>query len=162
MTDQQRRAAATITLLVVLFSTCALGAVAIAVIRGSGPLGEHFPGRQFILIIHDQSGLQTMLKALPIIVSVGLTIVARYKLKDWQYYATVAVTVIGIMASAYLYVELAAADQARRFWAYSPVEGVDNYASFTGLARSFLMIMGLWFMGILGAQLGMKNLGEAK
>ncbi len=101
-----------------------------------------------------------MLKALPILVSIGLTILASYKLKDWQYYATVAVALLGVIASAWLYVELGAPDQARRFWAYSPLLEISDYDSFAGQARSFLMIMGLWFVGILGSQLGIKNWGE--
>lgn len=159
MTEQQRRAAATVSLLLIVVSALGITTLLGFTLFGSDPLGDRFPGRQFILLIHDPGGLQTMLKALPIIVSVGLTVLATYKLKDWQYYATVAVALLGVIACAWLYNEIKDPIEARRYWAYSPILEISDYNSFTGQARSFLMIMGLWFAGILASQLGIKNLG---
>jgi hypothetical protein len=84
----------------------------------------------------------------------GLSIVAGARLKDWQFYATVAVTVLGIVMCVYMVMELSDPVQAQRFWAYSPVDAINNYATFNAAARPFLVAVGGWFVAVLTVQLG--------
>ena len=156
MTLQQKRAAAAIAFLIVAAAAAYLLVLAIAVGISQGPAGDRFPGRLFMLVIHNQSSLELMLKALPILITAGISIFVKYELKDWQYFGTVAVSAIGAIASLYLLLELSAPDQANRFWANSPVEEIQNFASFIAASRPFLIGAGVWFVGILLLQLGLK------
>ncbi len=157
MTRQQKRAAATISFGIVLLSALALAILAIVTGLASGPLGDRFPGRQLILLVHTQRFLETLLQALPALITLGISIIARTRLKDWQFYATVMVSVIGVAMCVYLVMEFSAPEQAQRFWAFSPVGEIQNYASFIDAVRPFLIATGIWFMAILGIQLGLTG-----
>lgn len=131
--------------------------LAVATGFSEGPLGDRFPGRQLVLLVHTRSLLETLLQGIPALVTIGISIVAGARLKDWQYYATVAVTVIGVVTCIYLVMELSDPEQAQRFWAYSPVPEIENYATFIGAAQPFLVVAGAWFVAILGIQLGLTG-----
>jgi len=161
MTERQKRAAATISFGVVFLATALLLILAVQTAGSTNPLGDHFLGRQFILLVHTRSTIELLLEALPAVLSVGMSIFAASRLKDWQFYATVAVTVLGIALCVYLVMELSDPDQARRFWAYSPVEDIGNYQTFTTAARPFLVAIGGWLVAILVTQLGMTARSQA-
>jgi hypothetical protein len=154
MDEQKKRAAATLSLLIIVLGALSLAILTFQVGGQSGVLGNRFAGRQLVLLIHIRGSLDMLLAALPAILSFGLSALAGVRLKDWQFYATIAVTVAGIAMSIYLVMELSDPDQARRFWAYSPVAAIHNYESFIAAAKPFLVGVGAWFVGVLGIQLG--------
>lgn len=161
MSERQKRAAATISFGIVLVCVLALVVLATATGATGKPLGDRFPGRQLILLVHTRNLFETMLQGIPALITIGISIVTRGRLKDWQYYATVAVTVIGIAMCVYLVMELSDPDQAQRFWAFSPVSEIENYASFNDVARPFFVTAGVWFVAILGIQLGLTGQRQA-
>lgn len=154
MTPRQKRAAATISFGILVLSATFLGVLAYQTGMLTDPLGDHFAGRQFILLAHTRGTLETLLEALPAIISLGMSIIAGSRLRDWQFYATVAVTIVGIAACIYLVVELDDPNQARRFWAYSPINEIYNKATFAAVSKPFLVAAGGWFVAVLGIQLG--------
>jgi hypothetical protein len=157
MSEQQKRAAAALSFLIVLAASFFLLWLSVAVIGSQESLGDKRPGRQFMLAIGSWGLLDTALKALPVIITVGIGLLARYKLKDWQFYGTVAASVIGVVAAAYLLIEVSSVETARRFWAYSPVPRLEDYNSFVSAAQATLVTTVIWLVGVLGIQLGIKG-----
>ncbi len=156
MTAQQKRAAAFLSFLLIALTSAFLLWLALLVAWSSQPLGGEFPGRFFILLIHDVSSLQIALKSVPFLVVFGISLLGNYQLRDWIFYGTIAVSVSGIAAATYLLMELNAIPTARRFWQYSPVEGLHDYQSLVAAMRSSLVPFIAWFVGLLASQLGIK------
>lgn len=157
MTLQQKRAAAIISFAIVGLAAGFLMLTAFALLGSGEALGNRFPGRNFVLAAHNRNDLEIMFKLLPVLLSVGIPIFAQYKLKDWQYWATLAVSILGIAASVYLLMELSDPEQAARFWAYSPVAEVHTFKTFTEGTRPSLIFAGGWFLSVLLIQLGIKH-----
>lgn len=162
MDEQKQRAAATISLLIIVAGVIFLSILAAQIAGPREALGDRFAGRQFILLAHIRSSLDIILAALPAIISFGLSVLAGVRFKDWQFYTTIAVTVGGVLLCIYMVMELADPVQAQRFWAYSPVATIDNYESFTAAAQPLLVGVGAWFVGVLGVQLGVTAIQGAQ
>jgi hypothetical protein len=159
MTEQQKRAATAVSLVVIIVVSTLLLILAYAVFFTTGSLGNRFPGRQFMLVVHSWSVLGIALKTLPPIVSIGVAIFVRYKLRDWVFYAVLTLSAAGAVAALLLLLEVASIDTARRFWAYSPADGLDDFASFASAAQTALGAIILWLVGVFGLQLGLKPRG---
>lgn len=157
MTMQQKKAATALSLLIVLGASLLLLWLAIFVASGHAQ-GDKLPARMFMLAIANWDGLAIMLKLLPAILSVGLAFLGAYKLKDPLFYAVVGTSVLGLVATAYLFMEISAVATAKTFWAYSPVSNLEDYQSFVGAAQKGLGVVGGWFVTIILAELGIKAL----
>lgn len=157
MTQQQRRGAAIFGLVIVGVVTLLLLWLALEVATMRHPLGNNAPGREFMLIISSWDAAGIFLKAIPPAVTVGITVLMRYKLKDWQYYASLAACAAGAACAAYLFFEVSAVATARRFWSYSPVPKLEDYAAFTLAAQLALGLTGAWLIGLLLIQIGVKR-----
>jgi hypothetical protein len=134
----------------------------IAVMAGSGSLGDRFPGRVLMLLVHNWSFLSVTLKAVPALLTIGISIFANYKLRDLPFYLIVSVSVVGILAAVYLILEVSSVDTARRFWAYSPVASLEDYQSFVSAAQTGLGALAAWLFVVLGIQLGVKKGAEGQ
>lgn len=156
MTEQQNRGTAIVSVVIVGVVSAYLLWLSLAVVGSDMRLGDYQPGRTFMLAIHNWSGLSLFLKSVPIIVTLGITIFARYKLKDWQFFALIILSMIGIVASLYLYLEVSTVETARKFWAYSPVQALETYDAFVGKAQASLAVVGGWLIGLVAIQLGVK------
>lgn len=156
MTAQQKRAAAFLSFLLIALTSFFLVWIALLVAFSDQSLGGKFPGRFFMLLIHNEDSLQIALKAVPFLVTFGISLLAQYKLRDWIFYGVLAVSVVGIAAATYLMIELSAVDTAKRFWQFSPVAGLEDYRSFVSAMRSSLVPFIVWFIGLLASQLGIK------
>jgi hypothetical protein len=110
-----------------------------------------------MLAIADWDALRTLLKGLPAVVSIGLALLGAYRLKDWLFYAIVVVTLVGSANSIYLYMELGSVSTAKAFWPYSPVDSLQDYASFVAAAHKMLGGSIVWFISVLLSELGIKT-----
>jgi hypothetical protein len=129
----------------------------ISVLTATASLGDKPPGRQFMLLVANWGAVSIALKALPPLITIGIGILARYRLRDWQFYGTVVASAMGIAAAVYLLAEVSSVDTARRFWAYSPVNRLEDYDAFVGAAQTGLGSLVVWFVAVLGIQLGVKQ-----
>lgn len=158
MSEQQKKAATALSLTIVAIVSLFLTWLAVEVATGT-VLGDRVPGRLFMLGITNWDALAIALKALPVIISVGLALLGAYKLRDALFYAIVAVSVIGLFASIYLFLEVSSVSTAKHFWAYSPTDRLEDYSSFVSAAQKGLGVLGGWFLGVIGLELRIKVKG---
>jgi hypothetical protein len=156
MSQRHKRTVAGLSLFIIFIVCICLLALVYAVFVSTGPLGKSFPGRQFMLLLQSWSALGIALKALPPAITVGVGIFVRYKLKDWQYYGTLAVAFIGACAALALLVEVGSITTARRFWAYSPTPSLSDYDAFVGPAQTALALILGWLVSLVLIQVGLK------
>ncbi len=154
MTEQQKRAATLVSLYITAVLAAYLGLLALEIGRGKSHLGDHFPGRLFMLMIYNDSTLGTVLKSVPYLITFGMSLLAARGLKDWIFYSIVAVSVIGIGSSVYILTEATATTTAQLFWQVSPVPALESYATFVPAMKASMIPFIVWFIGILMCQLG--------
>lgn len=157
MSPQQKKGAAIFSLALVSVAVLFLLLLFAAIIFSSGSLGDRFPGRVLMLLVHNWSFLSVTLKAAPALLTIGISVFANYKLKDLPFYLIVSVSLVGILLSVYLILEVSSVDTARRFWAYSPVTSLEDYQSFVSAAQTGLGAIAAWLVLVLGIQLGVKK-----
>lgn len=162
MSPQQKKGAAIFSLVIVSIAVLFLLSLFVAVLFGNGSLGDRFPGRTLMLLVYNWSFLSVTLKAAPALLTIGISIFANYKLKDLPFYLIVSVSLVGILMSVYLILEVSSVETARRFWAYSPVTSLEDYQSFVSAAQTGLGAIATWLVLVLGIQLGVKKGGEAE
>jgi hypothetical protein len=155
VTDQQKRAATALSLAIVALASLFFVWLAVEVAIGSAR-GDRMPGRAFMLAIASWDALAIALKALPLIISVGLALLGAYKLKDGLFYAIVAVSAVGLLASIYLFLEVSSVSTAKDFWAYSPADRLEDFESFVSAAQKGLGLIGGWFVTVIAVELGIK------
>jgi uncharacterized membrane protein YeaQ/YmgE (transglycosylase-associated protein family) len=114
-----------------------------------------------MLAIANWDAMAVMLKALPAILSVGLALLGAYKLKDWLFYGIVGASIAGLVATAYLFMEVSAVTTAKAFWAYSPISNLEDYDAFVSAAHKGLGIVGAWLVSVILAELGIKALSPS-
>lgn len=157
MTLQQKRGAAIFSLFIVSIAVLFVVSLFIAIVFGSGSLGDHFPGRTLMLLVHNWSILSLTLKAVPAVITIGISIFAKYRLKDLPFYLIISVSAVGIIISAYLILEISSIETARRFWAYSPVADLEDYESFVSAAQTGLGTIAAWLVAVFAIQIGVKR-----
>jgi hypothetical protein len=153
---RQKRAASVISLLLVVAASAFFLWLAIDVLVGR-VRGVAQPARFFMLMIADWDVASVAFKSLPLLISAGLAALGVYKAKDWLFYAIVGVSVVGFLSSGYLLFEVASVETAKRFWAYSPSDSLQDYVSFVRSARTGLGAMVSWFVGVILIELGIRK-----
>ena len=153
--DRQKKALTAFSLLLVAGGTAFLVWLSIAVVTGASR-GNVWPGRMFMLLISDWNSASGVFKGLATLLSVGVAYVSAYKMKDWLYFAIVAVSVVGFFAAAYLFFEVTSVSTAKSFWPYSPTDKLQDYNSFVAAARVGLGVLCGWFIGVIAAEVGVR------
>jgi hypothetical protein len=156
MDERRKRGAAILSLGIVGITAGFVVWLWAETIFSSHALGNNFPGRQFMLIAYSWSPLAIASKGGFPIITFGITIIGRYKIKDWQYYLTLLTCAAGAAAALYLVFEVSSVDTARRFWAYSPISALEDYSSFVSAAQISLCAVATWLIVLLGIQVGVK------
>ena len=155
MTEQQKRAAGALSLTIVTVVSAYLSWLAIEVGRGAAR-GDQAPGLLFMLAISNWDALSIMLKAAPIIISVGLALMGSYQMRDALFYALLAVSAVGVAATIYLLLELNSISIAKEFWQYSTTDIADP-DKFSSAVRKTLVPVGAWLVGVIGIELGITT-----
>jgi hypothetical protein len=155
--EQQKKAATAVSLLIVTAAALFLLWLALDVSSGTAD-SRHEPGKLFVLAIANWGGLGIALKSLPILLSIGLSFVGSYVLKDWLFYGLVAVSVLGAAAAIYLYMALGVEETAWKFWNDSPAGNIQSYEAFLSAAHTGLGVAIAWFVAVVLAELGIKRI----
>ena len=158
MNELQKKAATAVSLAIVTAAALFLLWLALDVSSGTAN-SLHAPGKLFLLAIANWGGLGIALKSLPILLSIGLSLVGSYVLKDWLFYGLVAVSVLGGAAAVYLYMALGVPATAWHFWADdSPAVNIQSYETFVSAAHTGLGVAIAWFVAIILAELDIKRI----
>ena len=155
MNNQQKKAATALSLAIVGLASLFLIWLAFEVAIGTAR-GDRVPGRLFMLAVANWDALAIVLKSLPALISVGLAFLGAYKLKDGLFYAIVAASAAGLLASVFLFLEVSSVSTAKDFWAYSPADRLEDYQSFVSAAQKGLGLVGGWFVAAIAVELRIK------
>lgn len=156
MTTRQKKAATALSLAIVVAAFAYLTWIAICVAAGTAR-GDEPPARLFMLAINNWDALAIAFKAMPLIVSVGLAFLGSDEDRDALFYGMLTVAVIGLGVSAYLLLELDSVSTSKLFWQYSPVDSIQDYETFTSATRKALVPVCIWFVSVIGIELGLPR-----
>lgn len=159
MNDRQKRALINFSVVLVV-GAAAYFVWLFAAVVGGYARGDVWPGKFLMLLIVDWNSVLGAFKGLAVLIAGGIAYVGAYKIKNWIFYAIVGVLAIGFLATSYLFFEVTSVSTAKKFWAYSPMDRLQDYHSFVTAARVGLGIFCSWFIGILGSVLGVRIFGR--
>lgn len=151
MNRGQKRAAATIALVALVIVTLFVLTLAFKATFSTLP-GDTLPGKFYLAIMNDTGPLEKIFGTFFLVISVGISILGRPSTKDWMVYLTTSLCFVGILACAWLFLELRDPEIARPLWrTSSPPIGFDELQA--GNVRLIGILVG-WLAVFLATQLG--------
>jgi hypothetical protein len=154
LTDQARKAIIAISVFAVACVVVLLGWALVAVMSGE-IVGEQFPGKLLLLLVGGSKDIfGRSLAGLLLLISYGATAVAGSKVKDGLYYAIVALSGLGILATIGLLILMNDNQLAAHVARASDV--FNTVSEYRGAQNVFLGAVLVWLVGTLATQLGIE------
>jgi hypothetical protein len=156
MNRRQKRAAASLAL-TALISVTAFMLSATYLIGVLEENGESGVLKGLILAADSTSAMQSVSKGTPLLLSTVASILASRRGKDWQFFATVLITLLGLLASVSLIYLFHDDDVVKRLSEFSPTEHLVDPEKMKGAVEQLAIIVAGWFLLNLAIQIGIGD-----